>query len=126
VITLNERHVAAAQEMAPPRLLIGKEERVQGQAGSFEHVSPSTGQVQASVPAAGPRDVDDAVAAATEAAAEWSQWAPSARRRALFRLSELITRDGAELSVLGALALAVALLCVAEAVVLIASGHASL
>ena len=103
MITLNERHVAAAQEMAPPRLLIGKEERVQGQAGSFEHVSPSTGQVQASVPAAGPRDVDDAVAAATEAAAEWSQWAPSARRRALFRLSELITRDGAELSVLGAL-----------------------
>jgi aldehyde dehydrogenase (NAD+) len=101
--TLTERHARAVDRFPVPGLLIGKEQRAEGSGGTFDHVNPATGRVQATIPAAGPSEVDEAVAAATAASAEWRGWPPSARRKVLFRLSELITRDSEELSVLGAL-----------------------
>lgn len=103
ITTLTGRHAQAAASIGPACLLVGKEERTAGRAGTFEHVNPSTGQPQAQVPVAGADDVDEAVTCAVSAATEWRRWPPAARRRALFRLCELITRDSDELARLGAL-----------------------
>jgi aldehyde dehydrogenase (NAD+) len=61
--------------------------------GRFEHVNPSTGLVQGSIPLAGPTEVDAAVASARAAFADWRTWAPGRRREVLLRLAELIRRD---------------------------------
>ena len=100
-MTLVQRHEEAARGLGAP-LLIGSEVRPKGAGGFIEHVNPATAKAQAEIACAGPEDVDEAVAAA-RGASEWAKWNPTERRRALFRLSELIKRDSADLAVLGAL-----------------------
>ena len=84
-------------------LHIGGEARTTGSGGVHEHVYPATGEVQGSVPLAGPDDVDDAVRAAHGAYPEWRGWRPAERARVLRRLGELMERDTAEIARLSVL-----------------------
>jgi malonate-semialdehyde dehydrogenase (acetylating)/methylmalonate-semialdehyde dehydrogenase len=60
--------------------------------------NPSTGKRGGLVPLAESRDVEDAVASAERAFAEWSAWSPLKRARVLFRFRELLESNAAELS----------------------------
>jgi betaine-aldehyde dehydrogenase len=67
-----------------------------GTSGStHELLDPSNGEQLATLPLAGAADVDDAVAAATAAYAEWSRATPGARAEALDALAHVM-RDRAE------------------------------
>jgi acyl-CoA reductase-like NAD-dependent aldehyde dehydrogenase len=67
----------------------------------FETVNPYTGQAWASVPDAGPADVDLAVQAATAAMqGEWGRCTGFERARHMRRLADILERDAEELSVL--------------------------
>ena len=101
-MSLVQRHREAAGGL-DGSIVIGTSKRRRGELGVIEHVNPSTGRPQAEVAVSGPRDVDEAVGAARAASADWARWNPVARRRALFRLSELITAAGEPLSVVGGL-----------------------
>ena len=63
-------------------------------------MNPADGSELARVWAAGPADVDAAVAAARQAKATWAATAPAERAGKLWRLAELIERDGEILAVL--------------------------
>ncbi|MEB3070275.1 aldehyde dehydrogenase family protein [[Mycobacterium] vasticus] len=67
----------------------------------LEHISPSTGQVQARFSGAGADEVDRAVAAARSAFVEWRKVAPAKRRQLLERLSALILAARDELRDIG-------------------------
>ncbi len=86
-------------DRTPPgvRLRIGSERLATGSAGTFEHVNPSTGEVDAQVPLAGPAEVDRAVRVAHEAYLHWRGVAPAERRRLLLRLADLIEERTEEL-----------------------------
>ena len=58
---------------------------------------PNTGDVQAEVRFATPKDLADAVEAARQAQPGWAALNPQRRARVMFRLKELIERDRAEL-----------------------------
>ena len=89
VISL-ERHREAARKLPRPRLVIGDQQLESGSGGSFEHVNPSTGEVQALVPLAGPQEVDAAVKAARKALPGWRDMKPYQRRVLLDRFAGLI------------------------------------
>ena len=84
-------------------LHIGDEQRTTGGGGVHEHVFPATGEVQGSVPLAGPADVDAAVIAAHEAFDAWRGWTPWQRRDALVRLAELLDEHRDEMARLAVL-----------------------
>jgi aldehyde dehydrogenase (NAD+) len=89
--TMLERHRAQAAEHLPPvRIVIGGEERATGSGGVHEHVNPSTGEVQAEIPLAGPREVDEAVRSARAALKGWKAMHPGRRRDILMRFAHLI------------------------------------
>lgn len=79
----------------PSGLLIGDSWRGHGSGGSIEHVNPATGKAQATVPLAGPSEVDEAVTAAKHAFRDWRRWRPVDRQRVLLGIAALI-RDNAE------------------------------
>ncbi|TGA92950.1 aldehyde dehydrogenase [Streptomyces sp. MZ04] len=74
-------------------------------AATFPTVDPATGRTVADVAACGAPEVDDAVRAARTAFDDgrWSRADPAVRKRALLKLSELITRHGEELALLDTL-----------------------
>ena len=78
-------------------LLIGGTWLEQSSGGLLEHVNPTTGKPQQTFPLAGQTEVDEAVDAARAALRAWRRVAPADRRRALFRLAELIREHGDEL-----------------------------
>lgn len=82
--------VAEHLKLPEVALRIGSEELKTGSGGTFEHINPSTGRRQASIPMAGPDEIDRAVTAAVAAFEQWRRWRPAARRDALLRLAELI------------------------------------
>lgn len=84
-------------------LRIGAELRREGSGGVFEHVNPATARVQATVPLAGPAEIDAAASAAASAFVEWRRWRPAARRDALIRLAQRIELNRAELKRIAAL-----------------------
>lgn len=84
-------------------LHIGAQALVEGSGGVFEHRNPTNGQVQARVPLAGPAEIHQAVAAATEAFQVWRRWKPSQRRDALLRLADLLARHQDEFTRIAAL-----------------------
>src|ERR1700735_3615443 len=89
--TMLERHEAAAADHLPPvRIIIGDEEHATGDGGVFHHINPATGQIQAELPLAGPREVDAAVTAARKALRPWREMNPARRREILVRFSELV------------------------------------
>ncbi|GAA0628803.1 aldehyde dehydrogenase family protein [Sporichthya brevicatena] len=79
-------------------LLIGSDRVLSSSVGSIDHVYPGTGEVTGSVPLAGPAEIDQAVAAARSAFAEWRVVAPNVRRRAMLRLAALVREHAEELS----------------------------
>jgi len=87
-------------------MLIGGEWVAAADGATFETLDPATGQPIASVPAAGPADVDRAVAAARTAFADGAPWRGlPAPQRALHihRLADLIERNADELAEIEAL-----------------------
>lgn len=82
----------SADSLSPVHLRIGDRRESEGEGGVFEHVNPTTGRPQASIPLAGPGEIEAAVDAAQTAFEQWRRFAPSRRRDALLRLSDLIGR----------------------------------
>jgi acyl-CoA reductase-like NAD-dependent aldehyde dehydrogenase len=83
------------------RLLIGGQWVDACSGATFDTVDPATGEVLASVAAAGREDVDRAVRAARRAYEdEWRAISPAARGRLLIRLAELIEENVEELATL--------------------------
>ena len=80
-------------------MLIGGE-RVPGSMEPLASIDPATGTPNRRVEAAGPAEVDAAVACAARAAAHpsWSGLAPPQRAALLHRIGELMTRDAAALA----------------------------
>lgn len=60
---------------------------------SLDLIEPATGRVHSQVPASGPDDVADAVAAAERAFPAWSALSPADRSVALLRLADLIDQN---------------------------------
>ncbi|MGI9162622.1 MAG: aldehyde dehydrogenase family protein, partial [Mycobacterium sp.] len=91
VETLASRHREVAARLLPKvELVIGGERRAIGGGGVYEHVNPSTGLVQAEVPMASGKDVDEAVAAARRALPGWRNTKPTQRRDILAKFADLI------------------------------------
>ncbi|MGP0029198.1 MAG: aldehyde dehydrogenase family protein [Acidimicrobiales bacterium] len=67
-----------------------------GSGGSHDHVDPSSGQVDATIPLAGPGEIDRAVNAADAACRDWRRTPPDERRRLLLRLADLIEANAEE------------------------------
>ena len=97
-----ERHEKAAREFLPQvKLIIGGEERDRGDGGEHHHINPATGCVQAEVPLAGPRQIDEAVRAARTALGPWQRTHPAERRRILSKFADLVrAHNWTEVSVL--------------------------
>ena len=87
----------------PVHLRIGAERVATGTGGTHDRVNPSTGQVDGTIPLAGPEDVDRAVKVAHEAFLEWRRTPGAERRRLLLRLADLMDENATELSRLTAL-----------------------
>ena len=79
-------------DRTPPQvhLHVGGDRLTAGAGGTHDHINPSNGEVDATIPLAGPTDVDRAVSIAHEAFQTWRRTAPSERRRLLHRLADLI------------------------------------
>src|SRR5271169_6366818 len=67
-----------------------------GSGGTHLHIDPSTGQVDARIPLAGPDEIDRAVNAAEVAFGAWRRTSPDERRRLLMRLADLIEANAEE------------------------------
>jgi len=80
----------------------GEARLTSGSGGVYQHVEPATGRVQATVPLAGPDDIDVAVRAAASAFASWSTARPATRRDALLKLGDLLAANRAELAAVAA------------------------
>ncbi|MFJ9353087.1 aldehyde dehydrogenase family protein [Streptomyces mirabilis] len=76
-------------------------------AGPQDHVNPATARTNGTVLLAGPREVDAAVEAATQAFPEWRAMSPDRRRRILQRVEELMLERVPELGRINALELGV-------------------
>ena len=89
----------------PPRvhLRINGRKLDAGSGGTFDHIYPGTGEVDAQIPLAGPTEVDLAVSAAHEAFQSWRETPPSERRRLLYKLADLIEANASEFARLGTL-----------------------
>jgi aldehyde dehydrogenase (NAD+) len=83
--------------------LIGESWRPSDAAGVYDHRYAATGVIQAQVGLAGADDVDAAVAAARDAQRHWAALRPAKRAAVLFRLAELLERDGPRAAELAAL-----------------------
>ena len=89
----------ATVDRTPPgvSLRVGDQRLTSGSGGEHGHVSPCTGKVDATIPLAGPAEVDLAVETAHEAFESWRKTRPAVRRQALLRLADLLDANGAEL-----------------------------
>ena len=87
-------------EVRTYQMLINGEPVASASGKTFDVLDPSTEEVIAQVPDAGPKDVDLAVAAAKAAfeAGPWGQTTAQERGRVLFRLAERIRKGAAELA----------------------------
>jgi len=92
-------------ELPKGSLLIGDGRVERTDAGVFEQVDPSTGEVLAAVTLAGATEIDDAVRAAHEAEADWRGLAPSRRRDLILALADALDEHHEELSILRSLEL---------------------
>jgi aldehyde dehydrogenase (NAD+) len=77
------------------RLLIGDRWLDEASGGTQDHVNPSTGKPQQTVVLAGPREVEQAVAAARQAFPAWRSWSTVDRRKVLWQIAQMF-RDHAE------------------------------
>jgi aldehyde dehydrogenase (NAD+) len=77
-------------------LHIAGERFASGSGGIHDHIDPSTGQVDAKIPLAGPGEVDRAAKVADAAFRDWRRTPPEERRRLLLRLADLIDANAEE------------------------------
>jgi betaine-aldehyde dehydrogenase len=86
------------------RMLINGKLRSKASGGSLELTEPATEQVWNEVPAAGKKEIDEALDAATKAfrKSAWSAANPKCRIEALYRLAGLIRENAEQLAVLEA------------------------
>ena len=89
----------------PPKvsLHIGGEARSSGSGGTHAHLNPVTGFVQASIPPAGAKEIEEAVAKAEAAREGWRRTPPEARRHLMNRLANLIDANAEEFAKAAAL-----------------------
>jgi acyl-CoA reductase-like NAD-dependent aldehyde dehydrogenase len=101
VTTARLQAEAGTADLARYRMRIGGQWTDAAGGRRFDTINPFTGRAWASVPDAGPEDVDHAVAAATEAmAGEWGRCTGFERARHMRRLADILERDADELAVL--------------------------
>ncbi|HEY2811955.1 MAG TPA: aldehyde dehydrogenase family protein [Acidimicrobiales bacterium] len=74
-----------------------------GSGGTYDHVNPANGQSDATIPLAGPAEIDAAVRAAHTAFQSWRRVAPAQRRQLLHKLADLIEENAATFGELGTL-----------------------
>jgi aldehyde dehydrogenase (NAD+) len=79
------------------KIRIGERLLTEGSGGVYDHVNPATGKVQATIPLAGQKEVDEAADVAQKAFEEWSRWKPADRLEVLFKLSGLLEENAYEL-----------------------------
>lgn len=100
---LLSRHEAAQRQLPEAYSVAGASKSTSPQAGTFEHINPSTGRVQAGIAMVGAEFVDQAVGEARRACAAWRATPGARRRQILERLAQLVVEHGDELSVLATL-----------------------
>lgn len=74
-------------------LIIGDRRIEHSAGGVMEHVNPATGKPNGLFAVASLDEVDEAVAAARAALAEWKRWSPAARRDILHRLADVLVAE---------------------------------
>ena len=91
------------QTVGPRQLFIAGKWQAAASGQSMDVLSPIDGKGFASIAAAGPEDVDRAVAAARASydSGTWSRAAPAYRRKVLLRIADLIEKHTLDLAVLG-------------------------
>ncbi|MBY5162982.1 aldehyde dehydrogenase [Salsipaludibacter albus] len=102
-MTTGTWHRAAADLSAPTRLFVDGDWRdPDGTEDPLEQVNPATGVTWATVAAAGPADVDRAVAAARRAFDDgrWSRTSPSHRRDVMLAWADLVEAHADDLALL--------------------------
>ncbi|WP_375485261.1 aldehyde dehydrogenase family protein [uncultured Mycobacterium sp.] len=82
-------------------LRIGGERRRTASGGTFDHINPCTGTSDATIPMAGPTEIDEAVTVAHNAYRTWRQIDPAERRHLLLRLADLIEQHADDFIRLG-------------------------
>ncbi|SHN40040.1 aldehyde dehydrogenase family protein [Cryptosporangium aurantiacum] len=89
----------------PPtvHLRINGEKLKAGSGGTYDHIYPATGEVNARIPLADKQEIDLAVTKAHEAFLTWRKTPPAERRRLLQKLADLIEANAEEFARLGAL-----------------------
>jgi acyl-CoA reductase-like NAD-dependent aldehyde dehydrogenase len=88
-----------------PRMIIGGKSLDADSGETFDVINPATGQILTKVPRGGHAEVDAAVAAARKAHEDgrWRNLRPGKRTEILYKLGELIKRNGTELAQLESL-----------------------
>ncbi len=91
--------------IVPPKvsLHIGGIPHDSGSGGTHAHLSPVTGKVQATIPLAGPDEIEAAVVVAQAVREEWRKTRPEVRRDILNRLANLMEANKGALSEAAAL-----------------------
>lgn len=84
-------------------LHLGNEQRTSGSGGIHQHLHPVTQEVQADIPLAGSKEVEEAVAKAEAIREEWRRTAPEAKRDILNRLADLLEANKTQLAEMAAL-----------------------
>ncbi|MFL6090178.1 MAG: aldehyde dehydrogenase family protein [Aeromicrobium sp.] len=90
-------------ELLRDRLFIAGDWIGEATGGTFEHVNPATGSAQATLPMAGPAEVDAAVSAAQAAFAQWRDWPANERRDLLFAIADAMEARADEFVQIGVL-----------------------
>jgi acyl-CoA reductase-like NAD-dependent aldehyde dehydrogenase len=80
-------------KMPTGAMLVGEKWLASGSGGTFEHVYPATGQVNAAIALAGASEVDAAVQAAARAQKHWISLTVDLRRDMLFKLADAVERE---------------------------------
>lgn len=101
--TRKETRIVKSAVRLPTHLLIGDQRIEDSSAGTYDHVRPSTGKVQASFALAGAREVDLAVQAAREALPGWKSIAPNVRRNLILRLADMIEKNAEDFVAIAAM-----------------------
>ncbi|MDE2570840.1 MAG: aldehyde dehydrogenase [Sphingomonadales bacterium] len=84
-------------------LHLGNDQRTSGSGGVHEHLNPVTQRAQATVPLAGPAEIEEGVAKAESVREAWRRTPPEARRDILNRLADLMEEHRAEFGRMAAL-----------------------
>src|SRR3546814_8782268 len=84
-------------------LHLGHEQRTRGTGGTHPHLHPVKQTVQAEIPLAGAKEVEEAVAKAEAVRESWRRTPPETRRDILNRLADLLEANRTKLAEMAAL-----------------------